>query len=141
MKQLGVDLLSTFGQDVLTHMDNDNPKQQHPFMLAFKNIWADNGDVISIHYAGTGSVISTVTRTGKKDFFGMIDHASKTISRFYIGNFEDQVKQEAIDMLLGQHTESINGKINPQSLNFSLWRNIRKSHKVQREGIRRLPRS
>jgi hypothetical protein len=110
MKQLGVDLLSTFGQDVLTHMDNDNQKQQHPFMLAFKNIWADNGDVISIHYAGTGSVISTVTRTGKKDFFGMIDHASKTISRFYIGNFEDQVKQEAIDMLLGQHTESINGK-------------------------------
>lgn len=124
MKQLGVDLLSTFGQDVLTHMDNDNPKQQHPFMLQFKNIWADNGDVISIHYAGTGSVISTVTRTGKKDFFGMIDHASKTISRFYIGNFEDQVKQEAIDMLLGQHTESINGKDLILSLISSVWRNI-----------------
>jgi len=110
MRQLGVDLQATFGQDVLSQLDNDNPKQQHPFIIQFKNLWADNGDMISMHYAGTGSVISTVTRTGKKDFFGMLDHASKTITRFYVGNLsnEDLVKQECIDMLLGQHTESVN---------------------------------
>ena len=109
MKQLGVDLESTFGQDVLAQADNDNPKQQHPFIIKFKNIWADNGDLISMHYAGTGSVISGVTRTGKRNFFGLLDHGMKTLNRFYIGNFEDQIKQESIDILLGQHTETVNG--------------------------------
>ena len=109
MKHLGVDLKAVFGQDALAQLDNDNVKQQHPFILQFKNVWADNGDVISQHYAGTGSVISQVTRTGKEGFFGMIDHYSKTLGRFYIGNFEDSVKQEVIDILLGQHTETVNG--------------------------------
>jgi hypothetical protein len=108
MRQLGVDLVSTFGQDVLSQLDNDNPKQQHPFIMKFKNVWADNGDLISMHYAGTGSVISGVTRTGKRNFLGLLDHASKTLNRFYIGNFEDQIKQECIDILLGQHTETTN---------------------------------
>ena len=84
-------------------------RQQHPLILAFKTLWAENADVISMHYAGTGSVISEVTKKGTKDFMGMLDHASKTITRFYVNNFEDQVKQEAIDMLLGEHTESTNG--------------------------------
>mmetsp|Transcript_5987 Transcript_5987/g.5306 ORF Transcript_5987/g.5306 Transcript_5987/m.5306 type:complete len:268 (+) Transcript_5987:649-1452(+) len=108
MRQLGVDLNQTFGSDVLTQLDNNNPKQQHQFIVNFKHIWAENADIISMHYSGTGSVISTVTRTGKKDFFGMLDHGYKTLSRFYINNFEDQVKQECIDILLGQHTESKN---------------------------------
>ena len=109
MKHLGVDLKSVFGQDVLAQLDNDNMKQQHPFILQFKNVWADNGDVISQHYAGTGSVISNVTRTGKESFLGLLDHGFKTVSRFYIGNFEDSVKQEVIDIILGQHTETVNG--------------------------------
>lgn len=109
MKHLGVDLKSVFGQDVLSQLDNDNLKQQHPFILQFKNVWADNGDVISWHYSGTGSVISAVTRTGKENLLGMIDHYSKSVSRLYIGNFEDTVKQEVIDIILGQHTETVNG--------------------------------
>jgi Phosphatidylinositol 5-phosphate phosphatase len=99
--------MALFGQEVMTHLDNDNIKQQHPFALSYKNIWADHADYMSMHYAGTGSIISSVTRTGKKDFFGFIDHASKSISRFYIGNFEDQVKQECIDLLVGQHADTI----------------------------------
>ena len=106
MRHLGVDLKAVFGQDVLAQLDNDNPKQQHPFILQFKNVWADNGDIISQHYAGTGSVISNVTRTGKESLMGMIDHGIKSMSRFYIGNFEDSVKQEVIDIILGQHTEN-----------------------------------
>lgn len=30
-----------------------------------KNMWAENGDAISRQYAGTGSTITTVTKTGK----------------------------------------------------------------------------
>jgi len=108
MRQFGVDLTAAFGEDPLSQLDNDSTKACHPFISNFKNIWADNGDAISIHYAGTGSVISNVTRTGKRNFFGLIDHGMKTISRFYIGNFEDQIKQECIDVLVGQHTETVN---------------------------------
>jgi len=111
MRQFGVDLTSAFGQDPLSQLDSIDSKTVHPFISNFKNIWADNGDAISIHYAGTGSVISNVTRTGKRNFFGLIDHGMKTINRFYIGNFEDQIKQECIDVLVGQHTETVNGNL------------------------------
>ena len=30
-----------------------------------KEMWADNGDILSRQYAGTGSTITNVTKTGK----------------------------------------------------------------------------
>lgn len=36
----------------------------HIFELA-KSMWAENGDVLSKQYAGTGSTITSVTKTGK----------------------------------------------------------------------------
>jgi hypothetical protein len=36
----------------------------HIFEVA-KSIWAENGDMISRQYAGTGSTITSVTKTGK----------------------------------------------------------------------------
>lgn len=79
----------------------------HPFVYNFKNIWADNGDYISILYAGTGSTISNVTRSGKAGFLNMLDHGLKSIERFYVNNFEDHLKQEAIDLILGENTDEI----------------------------------
>lgn len=38
----------------------------------------------------------------------MIDHGTKSLMRFYIQNFSDNVKQEAIDVLLGVHTDTVN---------------------------------
>lgn len=38
----------------------------------------------------------------------MLDHGTKSLMRFYIQNFSDNVKQEAIDVLLGTHTEIVN---------------------------------
>ena len=37
----------------------------HPFIIQFKNIWADNGDQLSYLYAGTSCTTSAVTREGK----------------------------------------------------------------------------
>ena len=107
MKFASVDVKYVLERNILEEMDDNNPDNQHSFTLNFKNLWADNGDYISIHYSGTGSVISSVTRTGKPGLFGLLDHGMKTLNRFYIGNFEDQIKQECIDMFLGQHTETI----------------------------------
>ena len=80
-----------------------------PFVISFKNLWADNGDCISKHYTGTGSTHTNITRTGKRDFFGLIDHGMKSLGRFYLQNFEDNIKQKAIDILLCKDTETVNG--------------------------------
>jgi hypothetical protein len=53
------------------------------FIINLKNIWADNGDTISKHYTGTGSTHTNVTRTGKRDLIGMMDHGLKSLNRFY----------------------------------------------------------
>jgi hypothetical protein len=39
--------------------------------------------MISKHYTGTGSTHTNVTRTGKRDYKGMMDHTYKTCKRFY----------------------------------------------------------
>ena len=58
----------------------------------------------SKHYTGTGSTHTNITRTGKRDFFGLLDHGMKSLGRFYFQNFEDNQKQEAIDIFLGEST-------------------------------------
>lgn len=45
----------------------------HPFMAEFKHAWADNGDFISRHYAGTDAATTKASKVGKIGFFGIID--------------------------------------------------------------------
>ena len=37
-----------------------------------------------------------------------MDHGFKSLSRFYKQYIEDNFKQEVIDILIGEHTETIN---------------------------------
>ena len=111
MRNMGVNINSTFfSESLLNQLDNANMKNLHPFIQEFRNIWADNGDILSKHYAGTGSTISNITRVGKGTFFGMFDHGMKSIERFYVGNFEDHIKQQCINLILGQNLKSLNCK-------------------------------
>jgi uncharacterized CHY-type Zn-finger protein len=70
------------------------------FKENFKDLWAENGDQISIQYAGTASTITTVTKTGGHNLMGLIQHGIATVSRIYQGSFEDYFKQECIDTFL-----------------------------------------
>ena len=88
------------------------------FKENFKNLWAENGDKLSIQYAGTSSTITTVTKTGGHSLMGFLQHGLATVSRLYQGNFEDNFKQECIDTLLQKGvTEHFN--INPD-INYLL---------------------
>lgn len=76
---------------------------------SFNNLWADNGDYLSKIYAGTGALKSSYTRKGKATVLGIsisdigfLNDAAKSVNRFYIQNFLDSGRQEAIDLLLGQ---------------------------------------
>ena len=82
----------------------------------FKDIWADNGDKISVQYAGTASTITTVTKTGGHSIMGFIQHGIATVTRLYQGNFEDNFKQQCIDLFL-QKGISENFNIKPDISN------------------------
>ena len=87
---------------------NGFEKGDHPTFKALRTIWADNGDMISTIYAGTGATTSSVTRNGDKSNLGSIfDHGLKTISRFYLNNFDDDYKQEMIDNLLAKQNTTV----------------------------------
>ncbi|KAF9141456.1 inositol polyphosphate 5-phosphatase [Linnemannia schmuckeri] len=71
-------------------------------MAIHSQLWADNGDMLSKIYTGTGALKSDVTRSGKMSFASMLGDATKSINRFYINNFQDKDRQEVIDILLGK---------------------------------------
>ncbi|KAJ3010129.1 UNVERIFIED_CONTAM: inositol polyphosphate 5-phosphatase [Siphonaria sp. JEL0065] len=85
-----------------------------PFADAFQNLWADNGDWLSKIYTGTGALKTSLTRRGKQTVMGFFDDAAKSVSRFYINNFQDKHRQEAIDIVLGK--QRVKSLLIPNSL-------------------------
>ncbi|KAL6785044.1 TEF21 [Auxenochlorella protothecoides x Auxenochlorella symbiontica] len=67
----------------------------------FRVAWADHGDEVSRQYAGTGAMKSAFTRTGKRDVWGLLDDGAKSLTRYYLNNFQDGAKQDAIDLVTG----------------------------------------
>lgn len=103
LKKLNSPLITEISPKVLNLFE----KGDHPTFKNLRTIWADNGDMISLIYAGTGATTSSVTRNGEKSNLGSIfDHGLKTISRFYLNNFDDDYKQEVIDALLAKSNSS-----------------------------------
>lgn len=99
MRYMGINLQSYANiSDILSFADASQPGTTgiDRFIQDFKELWADNGDYLSIQYSGTGSSLTGQTK-GKSALMGMLDQMNKGIGRFYIGNFEDQIKQCAID--------------------------------------------
>lgn len=78
--------------------------QDYPELnFIFSNIWADNADVCSIQYAGTGALKSDFTRTGKRRMKGRIADGINSLIRYYKNNFEDGFRQDSFDLILGEY--------------------------------------
>ena len=73
---------------------------------AFRAMWADHGDEISRQYAGTGAMKSAFTRTGKRDLAGLLDDGAKSLTRYFLNNFRDGEKQDALDLVTGAYKVS-----------------------------------
>lgn len=67
----------------------------------FKHVWADNADVVSTQYSGTGALKTDFTRTGKRTRAGLIRDGLNSLMRYYKNNFNDGRRQDAIDLFLG----------------------------------------
>jgi hypothetical protein len=83
-----------------------------PFEKIYKSIWANNANAISQLYAGTGALKVDFTKTGKRTIKGIFNDGVNSVVRYYINNFTDGVKQDSIDMLLGNFKPSAS-KISP----------------------------
>ncbi|KYK54171.1 phosphoinositide phosphatase [Drechmeria coniospora] len=73
------------------------------FELTFRNMWADNADVVSSSYSGTGAMKTDVTRTGKRTTAGALRDARIGITRYFLNNFRDGPRQDSFDLFLGAY--------------------------------------
>lgn len=73
------------------------------FEFLFRNLWADNADVVSKSYSGTGALKTDFTRTGKRTKAGALQDLQNSITRYARNNFADGPKQDAFDLFLGQY--------------------------------------
>ncbi|KAH8428631.1 putative phosphoinositide phosphatase (Sac1) [Aspergillus melleus] len=69
----------------------------------FRNIWADNADVVSKSYSGTGALKTDFTRTGERTRAGMLQDLNNSITRYIRNNFMDGPRQDGFDVFLGTY--------------------------------------
>lgn len=92
------------------------------FENTYKAMWANNANCISLGYAGTGALKVDFTKTGKRTIKGIIDDGINSCHRYYINNFTDGVKQDALDVLLSNFKPNVLAKspfkhgLEPESL-------------------------
>lgn len=73
------------------------------FKNLFRNIWADNADVVSRSYSGTGALKTDFTRTGERTKAGMLQDGNNSLTRYIRNNFMDGPRQDSFDLFLGTY--------------------------------------
>ena len=76
------------------------------FEILFRKLWADNADVVSKSYSGTGALKTDFTRTGVRTKAGALQDLRNSITRYARNNFLDGPKQDAFDLFLGAYLPS-----------------------------------
>jgi len=69
----------------------------------FKILWIDHGDDISLGYSGTHALKRDFVRFGKQTLSGFIKDGMSAISRYYLNNFQDGIRQDALDLISGHY--------------------------------------
>ncbi|CAN4105438.1 unnamed protein product [Withania somnifera] len=77
------------------------------FDESFKILWANHGDDISIQYSGTPALKGDFVRYGKRSVQGIVNDGCYALMRYYLNNFVDGTKQDAIDLMQGHYIMSI----------------------------------
>ncbi|CAN4123749.1 unnamed protein product [Withania somnifera] len=74
---------------------------------SFKILWANHGDDISIQYSGTPALKGDFVRCGKRTVQGIVNDGWNALMRYYLNNFVDGTKQDAIDLMQGHYIMSV----------------------------------
>ncbi|PNX96921.1 phosphatidylinositide phosphatase SAC1-like protein, partial [Trifolium pratense] len=78
-------------------------------------VWANHGDDISIQYSGTPALKGDFTRFGHRTIQGIVNDGFNALQRYYLNNFADGTKQDAIDLLQGHYIVSVGRDSAPSS--------------------------
>lgn len=70
-----------------------NIENAHELETLYKNVWADNADLISIQYSGTPALKTDFTRTGKRTILGALKDGINSMTRYFKNNFTDGYRQ------------------------------------------------
>lgn len=89
--------------DVGALKQGESADDDKAFESLFRNIWADNADVVSRSYSGTGALKTDFTRTGERTKAGAAQDLNNSITRYVKNNFGDGPRQDAFDLFLGTH--------------------------------------
>lgn len=103
---LGRYILSRMLIDLGMLREGENAQDDVEFENLFRNIWADNADVVSKSYSGTGALKTDFTRTGERTKMGMLQDLNNSCTRYVRNNFLDGPRQDAFDLFLGTYLPS-----------------------------------
>ncbi|CDP01800.1 unnamed protein product [Coffea canephora] len=96
--------------------DAEETISTHPnFDESFKILWANHGDDISIQYSGTPALKGDFVRYGQRTIQGILKDGWNALMRYYLNNFCDGTKQDAIDLLQGHFIVSVSRDMTPTS--------------------------
>ncbi|KAG9908299.1 hypothetical protein KCU98_g3118, partial [Aureobasidium melanogenum] len=87
----------------------ENAQEDAAFEHLFRNVWADNADVVSKSYSGTGALKTDFTRTGERTRAGALQDLNNSITRYVCNNFLDGPRQDAFDLFLGTYAPDPSG--------------------------------
>ncbi|KAL3525181.1 hypothetical protein ACH5RR_013553 [Cinchona calisaya] len=93
-------------ETISTHLNFDE---------SFKILWANHGDDISIQYSGTPALKGDFVRCGQRTIQGILKDGWNALMRYYLNNFCDGTKQDAIDLLQGHFIVSVPRDTTPKS--------------------------
>jgi hypothetical protein len=86
--------------------EGENAQDDEAFEFLFRNVWADNADVVSKSYSGTGALKTDFTRLGIRTKKGALQDLNNSITRYFLNNFGDGPRQDAFDLFLGLYLPS-----------------------------------
>ncbi|KAI3921982.1 hypothetical protein MKX01_005671, partial [Papaver californicum] len=94
--------------------DEETISTHQHFDECFKIMWANHGDDVSIQYSGTPALKGDYVRCGQRTIHGIVKDGWNALARYYLNNFCDGTKQDAIDLLQGHYiVSSVNQDMTP----------------------------
>jgi len=103
---LGRYVLSRMLIDLGLMREGESAEEDQAFEHLFRNVWADNADVVSKSYSGTGALKTDFTRLGIRTKQGALQDLNNSITRYCLNNFADGPRQDAFDLFLGTYLPS-----------------------------------
>jgi len=131
LKNLGIELLTEFTQDPVIQFDVEDPKQNHPLLVAFKDLWALNGEALSLQYAGALPAQNFGSKNKQKSWLDMLDYSGGGKSVGNLGNLDEPQRHDAVSLLTDNHPANtsqlqttIQGALKQSQAEFTTYHNL-----------------